>query len=349
MKRSRVIIVVGGQYGSEGKGKVVNDLVQLFPNSVCVRCGGPNSGHTTMIDGKPVILRALPSGVSDPNAVLCIPAGAVIDIGILRREINECGVTKDRVLIDPRAVLIGDTNVNEEAVIKETIGSTGSGNGAALLDRMRRDPSMCVLVDHARIDISRFATITNVSDYIYAVKEDRNVIVEGNQGFGLSLLHGTAWPFCTSRDVTVAGFCSEVGIAPRDVTDVICVIRTWPIRVGGNSGPMTNETDWETVAANCHGPVEKEYTSVTKKLRRVGWFDSLLVQRACRVNGATALAVMGLDRYDYRIRGNTHMLETRDVLRRWHSVVGSLSKELTPIYWAGTGPTTLVRNFEGDF
>ena len=103
------------------------------------------------------------------------------------------------------------------------------------------------------------------------------VVIEGTQGFGLSLLQGGYWPKATSRDTSAAGFLAEAGLSPRDVDDVTMVVRCHPIRVAGDS-PRTGETTWETIAAEAGLPLDyREYTTVTGKVRRVGRFDPSLV------------------------------------------------------------------------
>src|SRR5207245_5595420 len=96
-----------------------------------------------------------------------------------------------------------------------------------------------------------------------------DVIVEGTQGFGLSLLHGPHYPHVTARDTTAAGFAAEVGLSPRQIEEIILVIRTFPIRVGGNSGPLEDEISWaEIQRLSGASEVQPEYTSVTGRLRR---------------------------------------------------------------------------------
>jgi adenylosuccinate synthase len=130
-------------------------------------------------------------------------------------------------------------------------------------------------------------------------KADRGerIIVEGSQGFGLSLLDGGYWPKATARTTTAAGALAETGLSPFDVDDVTLVIRSFPIRVAGQeSGPLTNEMSWQDVA-KVTGRVDdlSEYTTVTKKLRRVGAFDAKLVKRAIQANKPTRLVMNHLD------------------------------------------------------
>jgi adenylosuccinate synthase len=133
------------------------------------------------------------------------------------------------------------------------------------------------------------------------LREGQRVVVEGTQGFGLSLLHSPFYPYATSRDTTAAGAISEAGVSPRDVDDVVLVLRTDPIRVAGNSGPLENETTWDAIAelAGCTESIE-ERTSVTKKVRRVGTFDPTIVRAAIAVNDPSTIVLNHIDHFDAR-------------------------------------------------
>lgn len=266
-------IVVGGQYGSEGKGKVVA-LTALGLNApYVVRCGGPNSGHTVWLNGEEIVLRQVPSGVLNPNAVLLLGAGCAVDQEVLIGEAKRLNVPRERLVVDPRSVLITESHRAQEVETTRRISSTGSGTGAALRDRMSRRPDVKLAGDSAKLPM--FARIESVAPLLHdQLDRGGEVIVEGTQGFGLSLLHGFAYPFVTARDTTVAGFAAEVGISPRQVDRIIMVVRTFPIRVGGQSGPLDGEISWEEVRDLSGAPeVIPEFTSVTKKVRRVARFD----------------------------------------------------------------------------
>lgn len=328
-------IIVGGQYGSEGKGKTVGLEVRRMSAPIVVRCGGPNAGHTISWKGKPTILRQVPAGVVNPNAVLVVAAGCAVDVDLLAAEVALLGLERERFVVDPRAVIIEDLDRRAEVGVVGDIGSTGSGNGAALAKRMRRSAGVLLAADCG--ELRRVARVECAADLIQAsLDHGAEVIVEGSQGFGLSLLHGPHYPFVTARDTTAAAFASEAGIAPSQVTDVIMVMRTFPIRVGGNSGPLFEETTWEHVAEIGRAPaVYPEFTSVTKRLRRVGKFDWSLARAAARVNRPTKIALMGLDRLDYR---NTNAMapEQLSVAARAFGVEvqAALGGKLA---WAGTG------------
>jgi adenylosuccinate synthase len=313
---AKCTIVVGGQYGSEGKGKTVALLARAGA-PVVVRCGGPNSGHTTSVNGRDLIVRQLPAGISNPASLLLIAAGCVVDERLLRDEVAFLGITRDRLVVDPRAVLLTPEDRLREASNVSAIGSTASGTGAALMRRMGRSTDVR-LAEHSK-SLREFARVESTAALVHdALQKNRDVIVEGTQGFALSLFHGPVFPFVTARDTTAAGFCSEVGVSPRQVTDVVVVIRTFPIRVGGNSGPLPDEISWETIREESRAPiVEREFTSVTRRLRRVARFDLTSVVNACRYNAPTRLAVMGVDRLDYDNRGIESPADLSDVAMRW--------------------------------
>src|SRR5207244_3737769 len=107
-------IVVGGQYGSEGKGKVVALTAALHKEPWVVRCGGPNSGHSVTIAGEQIVLRQIPTGAGHPNALLLLSAGCAIDETVLLSEVNRLRLPRERVVVDPRAVLIEETDREAE-------------------------------------------------------------------------------------------------------------------------------------------------------------------------------------------------------------------------------------------
>ena len=331
-------IVVGGQYGSEGKGKVTALLVSMHEEPWVVRCGGPNSGHTVSIRGREVVLRQVPAGADCPGALLLLSAGCAVDEEVLLNEVHGLGLEPERIVVDPRAVLIQDEDRERERSLRGRIGSTCSGTGAALIRRMGRSAEVRLVADSQKLQDR--VRVAGVAPLVHSHLDcDGHVIVEGTQGFGLSLLHGTSYPYETARDTTAAAFAMEVGLSPRQVDDVVMVIRTFPIRVGGNSGPLADETTWEEVQSLSGAPRPfPEYTSVTKRLRRVGGFDIESVKKACLYNRPTALAVMGLDRLDHRNSGLRNFSRLTDQALAFVRMVESETG--VPVTLVGTGFTT---------
>ena len=294
-----VTVVVGGQFGGEGKGKVVHFLAQETKARIAIRVGGSNSGHT-VIDptGSPIIFRHLPTAAILPDVISVLGAGSYINPDILLREIFRIGLPPNRLLIDPNAMIVTEHELNEErnSLLRQSIGSTLSGTGAAVSKRISRDPSTLFARNEKRLEQYVRPVIPVMREHLEA---GQRIIIEGTQGFGLSLLHSKYYPYVTSRDTTAAAFVSEAGLSPLDVDDVVLVLRTFPIRVGGNSGPLTNEIDWEVVTNESGTQIPiLEYTSVTKIVRRVGRFDPDIARQAIMVNQPSRTVLNHLDYID---------------------------------------------------
>jgi len=323
--KGKVTIIIGGQFGSEAKGKVVSFLASEF--DIAVRTGAPNAGHTVFKDSEIYKLRQIPATFINPNCVLCIGAGALINPEILRKEAKRTK-TKSRLFIDPQAGIIEEKHLLQERGLIKKIGSTGKGCGAALADRIwRKDFKLAK-------DVLKDFQIGDVSEIINnGIDGGKNVLVEGTQGFGLSIYHGI-YPFVTSRDTTAASFLAEAGISPRLATDIILVIRTYPIRVAGNSGPLPNEITWGEISRRV-GKKVRETTSVTGKIRRVAEFDIKIVKKAILLNCPTQIALQFLN----------YLCPRDENKNNWESLSGdakkyivALEKDLgVPITLIGTG------------
>lgn len=298
-----VSIVVGGQFGSEGKGKVSLELVRMATERriAVVRVGGPNSGHTAYDRaGQKFALRQLPAGAVDRNVDVVFPAGSFIDVDVLQSEIELLDYPRDRIFISPYANVITPEQKawEQEAGLVSGIGSTGSGVGAAVMATVARDASNFPLRRH---DAAHCEPLEHyLSDTTLLMRQWLNararVIIEGTQGFGLSLYDGGFWPKATSRATTAAAALAETGLSPMDVDEVALVIRSYPIRVAGNSGPLPGETSWEQISDSMETANDiREFTTVTKKLRRVGQFDASLVQAAILSNNPTMIILNHLD------------------------------------------------------
>ena len=298
-------VVVGGQFGSEGKGKVSAFIAKHEDIGICVRCGGPNSGHSFVDDsGKTVLLRQLPTGFVNPRTRLLIPAGALIDLTVLKQEIDWLSLPTSRIGIDRHCFIIQEQDREKERLLglRERLSSTLCGVGAAQSRRvLRTDDALLakdVLDAHPWLRPHLTDVSAEVNDNLDAGEK---VLIEGTQGFGLSLYHSGHYPKTTSRDTTAAGFLSEVGVSPRLVTEIVLVFRTFPIRVAGwQAGPLKDEISWEQLRDESGYPHEiQERTSVTNKVRRVGRFDWQLARAASRCNRPTRIAITGLDYLDH--------------------------------------------------
>jgi adenylosuccinate synthase len=297
-----VSIVVGGQFGSEGKGKVALEIVRRDPTTAAViRVGGTNSGHTAIgADRETYSLRQLPAASVDRSVQVILPAGSYIDLNVFKDELKRLRLGPERVSISPMARIITDEHRRWEraAELGPAIGSTQSGTGAAVIAMIARGAPGFALHSVQADAVSELQPFLNdtTSTIRSLLNAGRRVVIEGTQGFGLSVLQGGYWPKATSRDTSAAGFLAEAGLSPRDVDDVTMVIRCHPIRVAGDSGPLTGETTWERIAAEAGLPLDyQEYTTVTGKVRRVGRFDPDIVRRAIAVNQPSRVVLNHLD------------------------------------------------------
>jgi adenylosuccinate synthase len=295
-----VDVLVGGQFGSEGKGQIVNYLAREY--DVVVRVGGPNAGHTVPeAGGTSYIYHLIPSGARTHDADYVLGPGMVILVKKLLEEIADCKLDYHHLSIDPRVMTISPEDIKAEEGLFQRIGSTKQGVGAATARR---------ITDRGKDSVVMAGKVPELLPYIRptyevvfdALSANKRILIEGTQGTGLSLYHGQ-YPYVTSRDTTVSGCLSEVGIAPNRVRRVIMVCRTYPIRVesppGGTSGSLSREIDWGIVSQRSGIPrkqlEESEHTSTTHRKRRVGEFDWKLLRQAAFLNGPTDIALTFTD------------------------------------------------------
>jgi adenylosuccinate synthase len=335
-----ISVVVGGQFGSEGKGKVSYYFAKKLNASAVVRVGGINSGHTVISEsGGEFIFRTLPTASIDGRIMSILPSGSYIDIDILEREVAISGVTPERLKVDPFAVIIDDEMkaAEQTAQLRDSIGSTASGTGEAVIRRISRTGNIKFAKDEERLRPYIYDTKTFMRNLL---DEGKHIVIEGTQGFGLSPLNSSFYPYCTSRDTTAATFIAEAGLSPLDVENVIMVIRAHPIRVGGNSGPLINETDWSHIVDDCGANCDlTEHTSATNRVRRVGKFDADVVKAAIQVNRPNIIVMNHLDYIDYTCHDNNGY--SKDVM----SFVNTVATEIgQAIDYIGSGKALLVEN-----
>jgi Adenylosuccinate synthase len=294
-----VDVIVGGQFGSEGKGQIAG---HISPEYDCLmRVGGPNAGHTVFEKPFNHVFHLLPSGTyRTPNAKLLIGPGAVLNIDKLLEEIRRFGIEPGRLIIDENAVIISEKDIEEEQKIKDKISSTGQGVGFAtatnIISRLLNDDSH--KAKRFTKELRPFLGSTAIElEKLYTA--NKKILLEGTQGTGLSLHHGL-YPHVTSRDTSASGCLSEAGISPRRVRKIIMVTRCYPIRVGGTSGPfLSNEINMEIIAERSGKDAEelkkKEITTTTKKNRRIAEFSWSLFRKACELNSPTDIALTFTD------------------------------------------------------
>lgn len=331
----QVDVLVGGSYGSEGKGNIAHFLAPEY--DVLVRGGGPNAGHTVYLtSGETYTHHHLPSGTRASEAHLVIAAGAVVNADKLLREISECGVSAERLTIDPQVMTISDEDIKAETALRARIGSTAQGVGHATARRARRDDDV-VLAGQSE-DLLPF--VRPASEVLHAaLARGERVCVEGTQGAGLSLFHGP-YPYVTSRDTTAAGCLAEAGIAPHRVRRVLMVVRSYPIRVasppGGTSGPLTKELEWSVVEDRAGFERDEiksaELTSTTRTQRRVGEFEWDLLHRAASLNAPTDVALTFAD----------YIASSNQDARRFEQLTDDTIRFIEEVERVAAAPVTLI-------
>lgn len=294
-----VDVIVGGQFGSEGKGQIA---AHISPEYDCLmRVGGPNAGHTVFQKPHNHVFHLLPSGTyRSPNSKLLIGPGAVLNLEKLLEEIRTFSIEKGRLVIDRNAVIISQKDIDAEQKVKEKISSTGQGVGFAtatnIIARLYGDDAH--KAKHFEKELRSFLGWTGEElERLYS--QGKKILLEGTQGTGLSLHHGL-YPHVTSRDTTASGCLSEAGISPRRLRKIVMVTRRYPIRVGGESGPfLSNEITMEIVAERSGKKADdllrKEITTTTKKKRRIAEFSWPLFRKACELNSPTDVALTFTD------------------------------------------------------
>jgi adenylosuccinate synthase len=296
-----VDVIIGGQFGSEGKGQIA---AHIAPEYDClVRVGGPNAGHSVYEEPQKHVFHLLPSGsYRNQTAKLVLGPGTVINIKQLLEEINYYKVVDEftnRLVIDENAIIISDEDIVGEQKIKKIISSTGQGVGYAtarnLISRLNRDDS------HKAKNFKQLKPFIGSSHEVLEemYKKRKRVLLEGTQGTALSIHHGI-YPFVTSRDTTVSGCISEAGISSKRVNKILMVARTYPIRVGGTSGPfLSEEIDLDIIASRSGKDISElrltEKTTTTKIDRRIAEFSWTLFRKACELNSPTDIAITFTD------------------------------------------------------
>ena len=319
-------VLVGGFFGDEGKGKIVSYLAKNDNPSIVVRGGaGPNAGHTIKDGNTTYKVRMLPSGFLNKDAKVMIGPGVVVNPEVFFKEIGEYDGS-GRAFLDRHCGIIEQNHLDQDSKgrLKEKIGSTGSGTGPANAERAMRTLKMAKDVE----SLSSYA-IDVPNEVNSALKDKKNVLVEGTQGTHLSLWHGT-YPFVTSKDVTASGICADIGIGPKRVDEVLVVFKAYLTRVG--TGPMAGELD----AKETEQKGWAEFGTVTGRPRRAAEFDFDLAQRAIMLNSATQLAITKLD---VRFPECAGIKSFNDLTSEAKSFIKNIEEKLqVPVTLIGTGP-----------
>jgi adenylosuccinate synthase len=319
-------IVVDGFFGDGGKGKIVSYLAVSEDAAVVARGGvGPNAGHTVVKDNVKYKLRMVPCGFVNDRSLQLIGPGVLVNPEVLLKEIDVTGI-KDRFGLDPQCAIIEQKHIDEDSkgYLKEKIGTTGTGTGPCNADRAYRTVKMAREIPELKKYLKDVPTLVNE-----ALDRGENVVLEGTQGTYISLFHG-GYPFVTSKDVCAAAVCSDVGVGPTRIDEVVLVCKAYVTRVG--EGPLEGEISFEEAKKRGWD----EYGTVTGRQRRAAPFNYKLAKRAAMINGATQLAVTKLDILYPEIAGSDNYDILPDEAKAFIEEIEE--KVGLPVTLIGTGP-----------
>src|SRR5882724_5414844 len=296
------VVIVGAQWGDEGKGKIV-DIYMEFADVVVRYAGGPNAGHTLVVGDEKIVVRLLPSGILRQGTHCILGQGMVIDTEVLLGEIDELhrrghSKVEERLTVSDRAHLIlpyhvlVDTLREGAAPADKALGTTKKGIGPAYEDKVRRVGVRAGELRDLKAIAARIVPMLGATSELVddAIKAGKRVMLEGAQGTLLDIDHGT-YPFVTSSSAGAGGAASGAGIGPNRIGTVIGITKAYTTRVG--TGPFPTELD-DSDGKHLR-EVGAEFGSVTGRPRRTGWLDLPGLRYASRVNGIDGLALTKLD------------------------------------------------------
>jgi adenylosuccinate synthase len=304
---SKADIILGLQWGDEGKGRVV-DLYAKNYDMVARFAGGDNAGHSIVVGDRELALRIVPSGVMHPHVELFIGGGTVVNLQTLLEEfdaLTAIGVDVSRVKLSDRAHVVFPHHVERdkagEAQRSHALGTTGRGIGPAYVDRVARTGVR--VADLSASAVSPFGSAQgdivgriapHVVDGVAYIHErlaaGRRVLLEGAQGTLLDVTYGT-YPYVTSSHTIAGGACTGLGIGPGAIGRVLGVLKAYCTRVG--AGPFPSELlDERGERLRRQGA---EFGTVTGRPRRCGWFDAVAARYAIALNGAEGVVITKLD------------------------------------------------------
>jgi adenylosuccinate synthase len=327
-------LIVGIQWGDEGKGKIVDRLAGEY-DMVCRSQGGHNAGHTIWVDGVKFALHLVPSGVLNPKAINVVGNGVVLSPESIIKEMVQFEGLEGRLFISDKAHL----NLPYHALIDQAkerlkgdkaIGTTGKGIGPAYADKINRtgfrvgellNPAKLTnsIIEYfeqnrAIFDIYEIATpvesellaelegynaklapfITDTTQMVWKALDDNKRILLEGAQGTLLDIDHGTYPYVTSSATVSAGACTGLGINPKDIGKVIGIVKAYCTRVG--NGPFPSEDFGED--GKRLGEQGHEFGTTTGRARRCGWFDAVATRHACRLNGVDELALMKLDVLD---------------------------------------------------
>ncbi len=321
-------VIAGAFWGDEGKGKIISYLALKDKIDVCVRTGSVNAAHTVWFEGKRYALHMVPAAFVYDKCRLLIGAGANVHVEKLLEEIKETGV-ENRIGVDYQSSIIEEKHSLQDKTSAHLkgIGTTGWGVGPAIEERVRRTAKLAKDIAELQPYLTDVAKEVNE-----AIDSGKKVLLEGTQGFMLSLFFGT-YPYVTGRDTSASAICSEAGVGPTRVDEVLLVYKSFMTRVG--AGPLPGEISKEEAIKRGWF----EIAAGTGRERRSAPFNFEIAKRAAVINGATKAALTKLDALYPKCRGVRNYddlpQEAKDFIREIERQLG------IPVVLIGTGPDAL--------
>lgn len=321
-------VIAGAFWGDEGKGKIISYLALKDKLNICVRTGSVNAAHTVWYEGKRYALHMVPAAFVYEKCRLLIGAGANVHVTKFLEEVEETKV-KSRIGVDYQASIIEEKHSIQDKTSAHLkgIGTTGWGIGPAIEERVRRTAKLAKDIPELQAYLTDVATEVNK-----AIDEDKRVLLEGTQGLMLSLFHGT-YPYVTGRDTSAAAICSETGVGPTRVDEVLLVFKSFMTRVG--AGPLPGELPKEESIKRGWF----ETAAGTGRDRRSAPFNFEIARKAVMINGATQAALTKLDAVYPECQG---VRSYEELPREAKKFVEEIEKSLKiPVVLIGTGPEAL--------
>jgi adenylosuccinate synthase len=321
-------VIAGAFWGDEGKGKIVSYIALKDKLDFCVRTGSVNAAHTVWIEGKRYALHMVPAAFVYEKCRLLIGAGSNIHVAQFLKEVEETKV-KNRIGVDQQASIIEEKHSTQDKTSAHLkgLGTTGWGVGPAIEERVRRTAKIAKDIPELKPYLTEVAEEVN-----NAIDKGKKVLLEGTQGLLLSLYHGT-YPYVTGRDTSAAAICSEAGVGPTKVDEVLIVFKAFMTRVG--TGPLPGELTKEE--AQRRGWFET--AAGTGRERRSAPFNFELARKAAKINGATQAALTKLDAVYPQCKGARAYEELPKEAKEF---VKEIEKQTgIPVVLIGTGPEAL--------
>ncbi|MGA2682898.1 MAG: adenylosuccinate synthetase [Candidatus Bathyarchaeia archaeon] len=322
-------VIVGAFWGDEGKGKIISYLALKDDLDFCVRTGSVNAAHTVLFEGKKYALHMVPAAFINSKTRLLIAAGANVHVQKFLDEVEQTKAN-GRIGVDLNASIIEEKHSAQDkaSAINKGIGTTGWGVGPAIEERVRRTAKLAKDIPELKPYLAD--QVQEVNDGLDANKK---VLLEGTQGFMLSLFLSGGYPYVTGRDTGASAIASEAGVGPTRVDEVLIVYKSFITRVGG--GPLPGEISKEE--AQRRGWFET--AAGTGRDRRSAPFDFELAKKNAKINGATQAALTKLDSLFPRCRGVKQYgdlpAEAKDFIKEVET------KTCVPVVLIGTGPEAM--------